>query len=62
MENVVVIAVLLLVIGAAVTYIVRAKKRGVKCIGCPAGGSCAGNCGGKCSEQMECECGCSEGE
>ena len=58
MENVIIIAVLLLVLGGAVAYIVRAKKHGVKCIGCPAGG----NCTGKCSEQTDCGCGCSEGK
>ena len=40
--DVIVAAVLAVILGAAVTYIVRAKKRGVKCIGCPAGGSCHG--------------------
>ena len=34
-------AVLLVILGVAVVYIVKAKKSGVKCIGCPAGGSCA---------------------
>ena len=58
MENVIIIAVLLLVLGGAVAYIVRAKKSGVKCIGCPA----AGNCAGKCGEQADCGCGCSEGK
>ena len=33
-------AVLLIVVGAAVIYIVEAKKRGAKCIGCPDSGSC----------------------
>ena len=28
------------------TYIVKEKKSGVKCIGCPAGGNCSGNCAG----------------
>lgn len=36
--------ILLLVIGSAVAYIVRAKKSGVQCIGCPACGKCAGHC------------------
>lgn len=31
---------LLIVIGAAIAYIVREKKRGVKCIGCPNSGTC----------------------
>ena len=61
MENVILIIVLAVILGGAVAYIVRAKKRGAKCIGCPAAGSCGakkGSCGG-CS----CGCGCNlEGE
>lgn len=37
MENIILIAVLLAIVAAAVGYIVRAKKRGQKCIGCPDG-------------------------
>ncbi len=40
MENIIVVGILILLIGAAVVYMVKAKKKGVKCIGCPAGGSC----------------------
>ena len=43
----IVMGVVLLIIGAAVTYIVRAKKRGQKCVGCPHSGSCGKNCGCK---------------
>lgn len=35
----------LLLVSLACAYIVKAKKRGVKCIGCPAGGQCSGHCG-----------------
>lgn len=49
MEDFIVLAVLVVIIGAAVTYIVKAKKRGVKCIGCPADGECAHSCGHGCS-------------
>lgn len=39
--DLIVLAVLAaLVLGAAV-YVVRAKKRGVKCIGCPSGCACS---------------------
>ncbi len=34
------IAVLALIITLAVRYIIREKKRGAKCIGCPYAGSC----------------------
>ncbi len=48
MGNIVVLSILVLCIGGAVAYIIRAKRNGVRCIGCSAGcnGSCSG-CGGK---------------
>lgn len=45
MIDVVLILFLVLIIGGAVLYVVRARKNGVKCIGCPASGSCSRNCG-----------------
>jgi len=45
------IAGIVLVIGAIVCFIVRSKKKGKKCIGCPDSGTCGGNCG-------SCSCGC----
>lgn len=41
-----IVAVLVIILGAAICYIHRAKKKGVKCIGCPSGKSCSGNCAG----------------
>ena len=35
--------VLVVILGGAVFYIVRAKKKGQKCIGCPNSGSCGKN-------------------
>lgn len=46
MENVIVIAVIALIIGLAAGYVYKARKRGVKCIGCPDSGSCSGQCSG----------------
>lgn len=43
--NIIVILLLVMLVGSAVTYIIRAKRSGVKCIGCPAGGSCPGSAG-----------------
>lgn len=54
MTNLIVAGVLLIIVGAAIWYIVKSKKNGVKCIGCPAGGKCSGNCG----EDSDCGCGC----
>lgn len=38
------IGVIVLVLGAAVAYLVRSKKRGDKCVGCPYCKSCSGKC------------------
>ena len=40
MADFIIITILLLTVGSAIFYIVRAKKRGAKCIGCPGAGSC----------------------
>ena len=52
MSTVIAVIVLVIIIGAAVAYLVRARKKGHKCIGCPAGGSCA------VKEHSQHECGC----
>ncbi len=49
MENIIIIAVLLCIIGGIVFYLYRAKKRGETCIGCPYAKQCGSGCGGKCS-------------
>ena len=49
---------LFLIIGAAISYIIKEKKRGTKCIGCPA----AGNCPSRNSQKAMCGCGSSSGE
>ena len=41
-----VIALVLVIVGAAAFYVIRAKRKGQKCIGCPY----AKNCGGRCKE------------
>lgn len=47
MENIIIIAAVAVVIGLALVYIYRQKKKGNKCIGCPYSDSCAGKCGNK---------------
>lgn len=42
MADLIVGGILLVIVGAAIVYIVKAKKKGIKCIGCPAAGQCAG--------------------
>ena len=46
MKDLILVLVLVLIIGGASLYIYKAKKRGVKCIGCPDSNSCSGNCSG----------------
>ncbi len=61
MENAILIVVLVAILGGAVAYIIKAKKSGVKCIGCSAGGSCGQKKGGSCSGCSSCSsdgCGC----
>ncbi len=54
--DIIVSVALVAVIGAAVAYIIRSKKRGVKCIGCPYAKQCGGNCSGGCeSDKKETE-------
>lgn len=56
MENAIVIAILVVLIGGAIWYIVKAKKNGAKCIGCPSSGSCSsGSCNCGCSDEGESE-------
>lgn len=59
MADFVVAVIVLAIVGAAAAYIVKAKKSGVRCIGCPAAGACA-------QKQSEasgggCGCGCDGG-
>ena len=55
MTDIIVIAVVVVIAFFAVRYIVRAKKSGKKCIGCPDSSSCSGKC-------SACSCGCSARE
>lgn len=51
MVNAVVLGILILAVGSAVSYIIKAKKKGTKCIGC--------SCGcGKDEKHSDCGCGC----
>ena len=53
MTDLIILGILIIIIGAASIYIVKAKRKGVKCIGCPAAGNCPSK-NGRCSE---CSCG-----
>ena len=49
MENFIVIAILTIIVGCAIVYIVKEKKKGNRCIGCPAAATCPSAQAGKCS-------------
>lgn len=44
--DILVLAVIVVIVGLVIWYIHRAKKKGVKCIGCPDARNCSGNCSG----------------
>lgn len=54
MKDIIVGIILIIVLGLTISYIVRAKRSGVKCIGCHSEKSCGSNGASSCS------CGCSE--
>lgn len=56
MKDFIIVAILLVIVGLAVCYIIKSKKSGAKCIGCPSGG----NCSAFQKEGNACSCGCSE--
>jgi hypothetical protein len=55
LADIIVIAVIVLIIGAALMYIIKAKKSGKKCIGCPYGDACSSK---KASGEGSCSCSC----
>ena len=48
MEEFIAIALILLIVGGASAYIIKAKKSGKKCIGCPYADACPSK-GGTCN-------------
>ena len=54
LENILIIVVLGAIVGLALGYVIRAKKKGAKCIGCPSGASCGksgcSGCNGQCNQ------------
>ena len=49
MTDVIVVLIVIAIVAAASVYIVKQKKKGTKCIGCPSAGTCPHK--GKCSEE-----------
>ena len=47
MNNLAAIAIIVLILGNAIWYIVRKRKKGIKCIGCPHASQCNLDCSEK---------------
>ena len=48
MANIIPVLIIIIILGSAIAYIVRSKKKGVQCIGCGTSCQCGGNCGETC--------------
>ena len=48
-KDLIVVFIVAVVLGLAVFYIIRQKKKGVKCIGCPSGACCPSKGTGECT-------------
>ncbi len=49
MENVIVVLILVAIAAGIIWYLIRAKRRGEKCIGCPYAKQCGNKHNGGCS-------------
>lgn len=47
MATIFAIAFIIIAVGGAIFYLIRAKKQGRKCIGCPYEKNCSSKCNGK---------------
>ena len=48
MTDIIIFIIIAIILASAIFYIRKEKKRGVKCIGCSAAGSCSGSCSCSC--------------
>ena len=55
MADFIVAGIILVIVLASIAYIAKAKKKGVKCIGCPAAGQCTHQ---RQNQEAKCSCGC----
>ncbi|MBE6750543.1 MAG: FeoB-associated Cys-rich membrane protein [Ruminococcaceae bacterium] len=53
MENVIVILILLIIATGIIWYLIRAKRKGETCIGCPYAKRCSSKCDGGCSAKSD---------
>ena len=51
MENVIVICILVAIAAGIIWYLVRAKKNGATCVGCPHAKQCGSKCSGSCANK-----------
>lgn len=58
MTDIILGIVILLILGFAISYIVKAKKSGAKCIGCPDANSCSSHKEGLAANIHQCNCSC----
>ena len=49
MESIIIAIIILVIVGLAAAYIIKEKKRGSVCIGCPHAGTCAKMRQGSCN-------------
>ncbi|MEE1239226.1 MAG: FeoB-associated Cys-rich membrane protein [Acutalibacteraceae bacterium] len=49
MENYIVVGILVVIAAGIILYLVKQKKKGVKCVGCPHAKQCGGNCSNNCN-------------
>jgi len=61
MSNVIIILILAAILGAAAAYVIKAKKSGRKCIGCPEG-CCPAAANAKGESPCSACCGCGNSE
>jgi hypothetical protein len=54
MTDIILILVIAAIVGGAVWYIRKEKRRGVQCVGCPDSSTCSGNCA-RCKGNCNCK-------
>ena len=50
MENYIIAAVLVVIAVGIIAYLVREKKKGKRCVGCPYASQCGGKCNSACNK------------
>ena len=58
LPEIIAIIVIVLIVGLALLYVIKAKKKGQKCIGCPYAKTCHENKKREDNSCSNCRCGC----